>query len=71
MDNVVTEVTLQNIGYICGQLCSVLPCSLLVHFASIGQGNVTEGQIIFQELFLSIVSALYIVVQKPSSLKSM
>jgi hypothetical protein len=48
-------VTLRNISYICGQLCSVLPCLLLVHFVSIKQGNVTEAGIIFQELFLSVV----------------
>ena len=50
---VLSTVTLRNISYICSQLCSALPCSLLVHFASIKQANVTEGEIVLQQLSAS------------------
>jgi hypothetical protein len=52
---VLSTVTLQNISHICSQLWSILLCLLLVHFASIKWGDVTEGGIVLQQIFLGIV----------------
>ena len=46
-----------------------MPCSLLVHFGSIMWCDITEGGIVFQQLFLGIIYHVHCSIQKSSSLE--